>query len=144
VFSNIVVGTDGSKTAGQAVALAAALANQHGAVLHLVNAFKMPSASMAAGMAGPTAIATDELSVESFLHESQRLLADAAATTGGAKTETHCAMGSPVDVVIGVAEAVDADLIVVGSKGMRRRVIGSVPNSIAHHAPCHVLIAKTA
>ena len=38
-----------------------------------------------------------------------------------------------------------ADLIVVGSKGMRgtRRILGSVPNRIAHKAGCHVLIAKT-
>jgi nucleotide-binding universal stress UspA family protein len=146
VFSNIVVGTDGSKTAGRAVEVAADLARQHGAVLHLVNAYKLPSASAAAGMAGPTAIGTDDLSAETFVQESQRVLANACTTTGAAKTESHSGMGSPVDVVIGVAEAVDADLIVVGSKGMQgaRRLIGSVPNSIAHRAPCHVLIAKTA
>lgn len=39
--------------------------------------------------------------------------------------------------------AVRADLIVVGSKGMQRRIIGSVPNSVAHGADCAVLIAKT-
>jgi nucleotide-binding universal stress UspA family protein len=146
VFSNIVVGTDGSKTAARAVALAADLARQHGAVLHLVNAYKFPSAGAAAGMAGPTAIATDELSVETFMQESRRVLADASTTIGTAKTESHSAMGSAVDVVIDVAEAVGADLIVVGSKGMHgpRRLIGSVPNSIAHRAPCNVLIAKTA
>jgi len=40
---------------------------------------------------------------------------------------------------------VKADLIVVGNKGMRgaRRVLGSVPNSIAHSAPCSVLIVDT-
>jgi nucleotide-binding universal stress UspA family protein len=48
--------------------------------------------------------------------------------------------------MISVAEGVGADLIVVGSKGMKgaRRIIGSVPNSVAHRAPCHVLVAKTA
>jgi nucleotide-binding universal stress UspA family protein len=47
--------------------------------------------------------------------------------------------------LISVAESVGADLIVVGSKGMKgaRRVIGSVPNSVAHRSPCHVMIAKT-
>jgi nucleotide-binding universal stress UspA family protein len=38
---------------------------------------------------------------------------------------------------------VDADVIVVGSKGMHRRILGSVPNSVAHKAPCAVLIVKT-
>jgi nucleotide-binding universal stress UspA family protein len=38
---------------------------------------------------------------------------------------------------------VEADLIVVGSKGMQRRVLGSVPHSIAHGAGCAVLVVKT-
>jgi nucleotide-binding universal stress UspA family protein len=44
-----------------------------------------------------------------------------------------------------VATRVDADLVIVGNKGMRgaRRVLGSVPNSIAHKAPCAVLIVDT-
>ena len=50
--------------------------------------------------------------------------------------------GPPADAVVAVADKVDADLIVVGNKGMKgaRRVLGSVPNSIAHGAPCSVLI----
>jgi nucleotide-binding universal stress UspA family protein len=44
-----------------------------------------------------------------------------------------------------VAEAVSADLIVVGSRGMKggRRFLGSVPNSVSHHSPCSVLIVDT-
>jgi nucleotide-binding universal stress UspA family protein len=44
-----------------------------------------------------------------------------------------------------VATQVKADVIVVGNKGMTglRRVLGSVPNSVAHQAPCAVLIAFT-
>ena len=44
-----------------------------------------------------------------------------------------------------VAVEEGADLIVVGSKGMQgaRRVLGSVPNKISHHAPCDVLIVNT-
>ena len=53
--------------------------------------------------------------------------------------------GAPADAICEVATRVDADLIVVGNKGMRgvRRVLGSVPNSVAHQAPCAVLIAFT-
>ena len=74
------------------------------------------------------------------------MLAEVAGAIEGTKVESHAKVGSPADVVISVAEEVGADLIVVGSKGMRgaRRVIGSVPNRIAHRGPCHVLIAKTA
>ena len=47
--------------------------------------------------------------------------------------------------ILAAADAVDADLIVVGSKGMQgtRRILGSVPNTVAHNAACHVLVAKT-
>jgi nucleotide-binding universal stress UspA family protein len=64
----------------------------------------------------------------------------------GIKVEIHTAVGDPAEVLVKRADEVGADLIVVGSKGMRgtRRVLGSVPNSVAHKAGCHVLIAKTA
>jgi len=50
-----------------------------------------------------------------------------------------------LEPVVHAAEGVGADLIVVGNKGMKgvRRVLGSVPNSVAHKAPCSVLIADT-
>jgi nucleotide-binding universal stress UspA family protein len=53
--------------------------------------------------------------------------------------------GSAADAILDTALAVDADLVVVGSQGMQgaRRVLGSVPNSVAHGASCAVLIVKT-
>ena len=146
MFENIVVGTDGSETAAVAVSVAAELARQHGSVLHLVNAYKVPSGGMAVVGAG-TMVAADPLLSSAALKEaSEKVLAEAAQLAGGAKVEGHPVVGSPADVVITVAHEVGADLIVVGSKGMKgaRRMIGSVPNSVAHNAPCHVLVAKTA
>ncbi|HYA67141.1 MAG TPA: universal stress protein [Acidimicrobiales bacterium] len=145
MFSNIVVGTDGSDTAALAVALAADLAGRHGAVLHLVNAYKVTTAGIAVVQAGTMAAADTGLSHEVLRSAAEKLVAEAARTIEGVKVETHAVAGNPADVVVSVAEAVGADLIVVGSKGMRgaRRVIGSVPNSVAHRGPCHVLIAKT-
>ena len=46
-------------------------------------------------------------------------------------------------MLVDVAEAVGADLLVIGNKGMERKVLGSVPNTVSHHAPCSVLIVKT-
>jgi nucleotide-binding universal stress UspA family protein len=146
MFKKIVVGTDGSPTAGLAVTLALDLASHHDAVLHLVNAYKIPSIGAGVGLAGPIAVTAEDVSGEALMEASKKVLADAASSAGEVKVETHSGVGPVADVVIGVAEAVGADLIVVGSKGMRgaRRMIGSVPNSIAHRAPCHVLVAKTA
>ena len=63
----------------------------------------------------------------------------------GIDVDIHTAVGDPADVIVRRADDIGADLIVVGSKGMRgtRRILGSVPNRVAHKAGCHVLIAKT-
>jgi nucleotide-binding universal stress UspA family protein len=37
-----------------------------------------------------------------------------------------------------------ADVLIVGNKGMQRRLLGSVPNSVTHKAPCTVIVVKTA
>jgi nucleotide-binding universal stress UspA family protein len=57
----------------------------------------------------------------------------------------HGAKGDAADVLIAKANEVGADLIVVGNRGMKgvRRVLGSVPNSVAHGASCSVLIVDT-
>ena len=50
------------------------------------------------------------------------------------------------DAILDVAEEQQADLIVVGNKGMtgaKRFLLGSVPNKISHHAPCSVMIIRT-
>ncbi len=54
--------------------------------------------------------------------------------------------GDPADAILNVAEEANADLIVVGNKGMtgaRRFLLGSVPNKVSHHAPCSVIIVRT-
>jgi nucleotide-binding universal stress UspA family protein len=67
------------------------------------------------------------------------------ASERGLASVVHPGVGSPADVVIRVAEQEGADLIVVGNKGMSgvKRVLGSVPNSIAPGAHCSVLIVDT-
>jgi len=145
MFSNIVVGTDGSDTAALAVTLAADVAKQHGSVIHLVNAYQVSTGGVAVVHAGAAAVADPAVSGEVLRGVSEKLLTNVAQTISGITVKTRSVPGNPADVVIAIAGEVGADLIVVGSKGMRgvRRVIGSVPNTVAHRAPCHVLIAKT-
>jgi nucleotide-binding universal stress UspA family protein len=45
--------------------------------------------------------------------------------------------------VIRLVEECGADVLVIGNKGMHKRVLGSVPNTITHKAPCSVLVVKT-
>jgi len=143
VYSKIVVGTDGSETAAAAVAHAARLAGEHGAELHVVTAFPAPSGWIGVGAAGVGFTLDD---VDRADAEMKAILDQAAASCNGVKPQLHAVSDEPAAAIIATAEAEDADLIVVGSRGMSgagRFLLGSVPNRISHHAPCSVLIVKT-
>jgi len=147
VYKAIVVGTDGSDTAQRAVREAADLAKAFDAPLHVVSAYRTsaPMASMAMAEVGGAGMFGDWLfdqrsGVEEQLAQVAQQLADL-----GVKAEVHCLAGNPVEAILKIAEEVEADLVVVGNKGMNgaRRVLGSVPNSVAHKAGCTVLVVKT-
>jgi nucleotide-binding universal stress UspA family protein len=143
VFSRIVIGTDGSESANAALDMAIELAREHGATLHIVNAFKPPSSAAHVAVAG-AAVSGDFAQAAMVSGEaSEQLLERAASRADGLNVEVHSVNNSAPEAVLAVADAVNADLIVVGNKGMQRKVFGSVPNSIAHKAPCNLLIAKT-
>jgi nucleotide-binding universal stress UspA family protein len=73
--------------------------------------------------------------------EAERIKAN-----GVSVVQTYAREGDPADAILDVAEETNADLIVVGNKGMtgaRRFLLGSVPNKVSHHAPCNVMIVRT-
>jgi nucleotide-binding universal stress UspA family protein len=139
VYRRVLVGTDGSETADKAVAAAADLARLCGAELHVATGFRGTALFYGDAMVDP-GLAEDA-------ERAARDVAEKAVATWGAglTTKTHAAARPPVEAILGTAEEIDADLIVVGSKGMKgaRRVLGSVPNSVAHGANCAVLVVKT-
>jgi nucleotide-binding universal stress UspA family protein len=139
MYTNIVVGTNGSETAAKAVAHAADLAEAYNATLHLVSS--MPTKTVGGGaMTGPVAIDC-RAEVDSILAEAAK-----AVQRDGLTVRTHALQIDPAQAVVQVAESCGADLVVVGNKGMqgaKRFLLGSVPNSVAHAAPCAVLIVKT-
>jgi nucleotide-binding universal stress UspA family protein len=139
----IVVGTDGSETAEVAVQRAATLAKLTGARVELVSGYR-DDYSLAAG----TGMYVQDLSRDARKWADSCLEATATKLRAdGLEVETHCVGGDPADALIDIAEATDAGLIVIGSKGMRggrRFLLGSVPNKVSHHAPCSVMIVRTA
>jgi nucleotide-binding universal stress UspA family protein len=151
MFNSIVVGTDGSERASKAVDEAAELAKISGATLHLVRAYKGVDQTVAAAMAAGSMAATplpelDDASkgeaeaVRAALEEE----ADGVRARG-VTVDVHPRTGSPVPVLLDVATAVHADVIVIGNRGMTgaKRILGSVPNTLSHHAECAVLIVPT-
>ena len=146
MFERIVVGTDGSDTATEAVRQATEIARLTGGRLDIVSAFEpVPQTRLreeAQEVPGDIAYAVGP-------REDVNVVLEAAA--GNARQQdvevnTHPREGDPADAILDVAEELGADLIVVGNKGMtgaRRFLLGSVPNKISHHSPCGVLIART-
>jgi nucleotide-binding universal stress UspA family protein len=148
MFSAIVVGTDGSETAGEAVRQAAELARLLGAHVHLVCAYE-PAPSLATrelGEGAPEpvewALGPPREAVDATLNKAAEVFAQA-----GVAVELYARRGDAADAILDVAEERGADLIIVGSRGTTgtsRFLLGSVPNKISHHAPCAVLIIRTA
>ncbi len=148
-YGTIVVGTDGSDTAAFAVNHAIELAKATGATLHVVTAHHKLSPGIAAlgTEAGGPVFDTHEVN-QSIALQSEKIceVALRSAKDAGVPAESHVQSGDPADVLVAVAEAVDADLVVVGNRGMsgvKRFVLGSVPNKVSHHCPCHLLIVQT-
>jgi nucleotide-binding universal stress UspA family protein len=149
MYQRIVVGTDGSDTAAIAVRQAIMLAKAGEGTLHIVHAFQDVSLSMAAMAEGAAGSAVNLQALNSGLQENGNSVLAAAAKAAeaeGVATETHLVRSDPADALLSVAGAVNADLLVVGNRGMsgmKRFVLGSVPNRVSHHCPCNLLIVDT-
>ena len=126
-YRKLVVGTDGSVTATAARDAAIRLAKRFRAVLHVVCAYEPPRMNRQ--------LAEDVI----------RRSLDAASRQ---KVESSGEIGQadPAEMILDAAERENADLIVVGNKGMgqaTRFKLGSVPDRVAHFSPCDLLIVDT-
>jgi len=146
MYGSIVVGTDGSETAHEAVRQAIELAQAVNGKLQIVSAYEPVS---------DTRLREEAQQVPADLQWMVNPRADVDATLSaaaetareaGVDVETFARQGDPADAILDVAEEQGSDLIVVGNKGMtgaKRFLLGSVPNKVSHHAPCSVLIIRT-
>jgi nucleotide-binding universal stress UspA family protein len=146
MFSTIVVGTDGSDTATQAVREAVDLAKALGARLELVSAYApVPEQRLRSERRE----APEDIQWAINPREEVDASLERAADIGRGADVTvnlHARQGDPADAILDVAEEQNADLVIVGNKGMtgaKRFLLGSVPNKVSHHAPCSVLIVRT-
>ena len=155
---SIVVGTDGSEPADQAVRQATDMASREGARLHLVTAYhdpqilrqrttiwtNDPKGVIDSGRTGGGGAHTETVDLREV---AESLLKRAArdALSKGVEVETHAREGQPAEVIIDVANQEHADLIVVGSRGLtgiKRYLLGSVSSKVSEHAPCNVMIVR--
>jgi nucleotide-binding universal stress UspA family protein len=143
VIATVAVGTDGSPTAGKAVDAALELAERFAARIVFISAYKpIDESRLRREMRdappdhhwriNPTA------DVDAILRDAEEL-----ADARGLKWASEAREGDPAKVLVDLADEHGADLLVVGSQGMQRRVLGSVPNTVTHSARCSVLLVKT-
>jgi len=149
MYKRIVVGTDGSTGATVALDTAIELARMSGATLHIVHAHHVTTAYQLAG-APEVGIPMDavQASNEAIQGEGRRICDHAVerAEGQGVHAEGHCVGGDAAEALLRVAEDSECDLVVVGNRGMtgvKRFVLGSVPNKLSHHVPSSLLIVDT-
>lgn len=147
MYRHILVGTDGSETAADAVRHAATLAASGGSRLAVLSVYDEPDPAEAKSVQKDvpeelqwtvTGVAqAEERASEGTVIERQL----------GADAHSRVERGEAADMIIKVLEAGDFDLVVVGSRGLSsptRFILGNVPDAISHHAPCDVAIVHTA
>ena len=146
MFDSIVVGTDGSETANEAVRQATELAKAVGSSIELVSAYEPVSSARLREEAQQVPkdlewMVNPREDVDATLKTAAEQIEEA-----GVEVHVHAREGDPADAILDVAEERKTDLIIVGNKGMtgaKRFLLGSVPNKVSHHAPCSVLIIRT-
>jgi nucleotide-binding universal stress UspA family protein len=139
MVSTIAVGVDGSSTASEAVKMAAELARNFEAELVLLSAYKHVD-----GAAGHGGDSEREWATNSEARQRESLTrTEDGLREEGVRCSSLTGEGDPADVLVRLAEKCSADILVIGNKGMQRRVLGSVPNTVTHKAGCSVLIVKT-
>ena len=143
MVETIAVGTDGSETAQKAVDFALDMAERYGAKVVIASAYTPVSEDR---LRKEQSDAPQEIQwsinpseeVDATLRSVEDL-----AKERGLKYASEARNGDPADVLVDIAGDHGADVIVVGNKGMHRKILGSVPNSVTHKAPCSVMIVKT-
>jgi nucleotide-binding universal stress UspA family protein len=122
MVTTIAVGFDGSATAAEAVKMAAEVARLFEAELVLLSAYNRPDTSQQRELVAQT---------------------EARLRQEGVRCRTLADEGYAADVLVRLAKKCGADILVVGNKGMKRRALGSIPNTVTHEAECSVLVVKT-
>ena len=132
---SIIVGTDGTDTAERAVDRAGEIARAFGATVHVVSAYSDDRTPLVGvGRQG------DRPHAQQAIDRAQERLAKQ-----GVESEAHLSNREAGRELVAVADEQRAQMIVVGNRGMTgaKRVLGSVPNYVSHHAHCDVVIVRT-
>jgi nucleotide-binding universal stress UspA family protein len=139
MFELIIVALDGSAYSLKALDYARCLGEKHGSTLILVHAFQFTS---------------DLRGAEGFnqmvgkrRQKGETIIKDAVNRLGPVSfdVEEDLLEGPAAEAIISVVQSRDADLVVMGTRGMgslKGLLFGSVSTKVVHHAPCSVMVVR--
>ncbi len=141
--TKVLVALDGSEESTLAAKTAAELAEKTGSELHVVHVrtapmYIDPSTERVRRLADVEAVRRE---AQEFLDSQVQQIQDA----GGTVARAHIRLGTPVAEIVNLADAIEAGLIVMGSRGMggiRRLLLGSVSDGVIRHAHCPVQVVR--
>lgn len=139
--TTILVATDFSDTAEQALDYAIALAGKLGAKIYLLNAIGLPTF----GVVPELGVAATSTMIDGMVADNQKALDKLIATKAPMKLHAIMRTGDPRDLIVDTAAEIGADLIVMGTHGRRgvtRALLGSVAEGVLRHATCPVLTIR--
>jgi nucleotide-binding universal stress UspA family protein len=148
----IIVGLDESEHSKEALRWAIEEGRIHGSPVVAVHAWQPPSVPPVAGLE-PGAAAVPMFDWPALVTEAEnaatelaeRIVREVAGDDPGTEVRAVAVEDAPASALVEAAKG--ADLVVVGSRGLggfKGLVLGSVSHQVAQHAPCPVVIHRTA
>jgi nucleotide-binding universal stress UspA family protein len=140
-MKNILIATDGSQAAGDALDVAIDIAKQTGSALQVLSV--RPPLPAGRGGAGPAILEVEEREGAQHISEA----AAARAREAGVDAKANVAHGDVVDSIVDAAKMFGTDLLVVGSRGhgaLSGAVLGSVSHALVGRSPVPVTIVRHA
>lgn len=146
MFNSILIAVDGSEHAKKALEVACRLIDQEKATLHILH---IPEAlshetTLVWGI-GAVALESSREALEQAGHKIIEQAANAARELGATDIQTHLSQGDPARIILRQAETLNADAIVLGSRGLGNfagLMIGSVSHKVTHSAKCTVITVR--
>ena len=147
-YTTVVVGTDGSESSLRAVARAGAIAGATGATLVIACAYLPADPDDRKTAEAQDALRDDAYQVVGShpAEDTVRTAAERASKAGAGEVKTVAVMGSPVETLLDVVKNENADLLVVGNRGLagiKGRLLGSVPADATRRSGVDVLVVHT-
>src|SRR5215216_7691768 len=144
----ILLATDASKDAEKAALIASDIANSTGSELHVLHVGNTKDFHVAPG--AEQSFSPRTVSLGEVREKAEKTLDEAVKQVeelGGTVAQSHLRIGDPEDEILKFCEEQGGfGLIVMGSRGLgpiKRRLMGSVSESVVRHSQCPVLVARS-